>query len=66
MIQAPARSDVEILIERFNQWADERIADLAVMPTLPNNRPRSLHPRIDTLESVKINLKRLAEEIDKG
>ncbi len=48
MVQA--RSDVQILLERFNEWADERIIDFSFTMRDPT--------RIDTLELAKKNLKR--------
>lgn len=66
MIQAPskARSDVEILVERFNQWADERIFYLEDMPLEYLENWRIVQrARIETLQFSKTNIKRLAEEI---
>ena len=57
MVQAPAkaRSDVEILIEKFNEWADDRIIDYSLSSVYRHD--------ITALKSAKANLKRLAEEI---
>ena len=56
MVQAPpkARSDIEILVEKFNEWADDRITDYSISVWGGT--------RIHALRSAKINLKRLAEK----
>lgn len=71
MIQAPAkaRSDVEVLVERFNQLAEERILDLSLAvgnPTLSGAFGTTAKDRIDEVEWAKMNIKRLAEEITSG
>ena len=50
----------EKLVEEFNKWADERIADYEFSPLCPiRNRAR-----IDTLKSAKYNLTRIAGELN--
>lgn len=60
---AKARSDVEVLVERFNEWVEERKLDLRSTPSLSYLHQKSLEVRIDTLEFAKKNLERLAKEI---
>lgn len=57
------KTDAEILLERFNQWADERIFDLSIVPTLSAPHQSSITLRIAVLQSAKANLKRLAQEV---
>ena len=53
------------LVERFNQWADERILDYEDMPTEYIEKWRIVQrARIETLQFAKINLERLAKEED--
>jgi len=61
---AKARSDVEILVERFNEWADDRIIDYTVIPFEKYREIRKI--KIDTLKWAKTNLERLAQEIVDG
>ena len=53
----------EDLVERFNQWADERIFDYEDMPIeyLEKWRPVQ-RARVETLQFAKVNLERLAKE----
>lgn len=68
MIEAPpkARSEAEILVEKFNQWADDRILERSLSAYNPSFDRMSARARIDELEWAKTNLKRLAEEIVKN
>ena len=66
MVEAPAksRSDVEILIEKFNDWADERIFDLgdtASIPFFSNDTRSEARGGLKWLGSAKRNLERLAK-----
>jgi len=59
-----ARSDVEILVDQFTQWADERISDYEDMPAELVEKWRVVRQaRIETLRFAKANLERLAESI---
>ena len=68
MVQAPAkaRSDIEILVEKFNKWAEDRIVDLQATADnqfFSDGVRSQAQGGIGWLESAKKNLKRLAEEI---
>ena len=54
----------EILVERFNQWADERISDCQICPAFSPLYAEVLKTRITTLQSAKANLERLAKGLD--
>jgi len=71
MVEAPAkaRSDIEILVEKIDCLIDERIRDLwytAGTPSFSDAYRTVCHGRIDELESMKRNIKRLAEELIKA
>ena len=68
MIQAPpkARSDVEILVEKFNEWADGMMVNLrfiASQQPFSDNFEIQTQAKIVELQWAKKNLKRLAEEM---
>ena len=68
MMQAPAeaRNEVEILIERFNEWADDRILglrDTAENLFFSDSVRFEALGGISWIRSAKTNLKRLAEEM---
>ena len=68
MVQAPAkaRSDVEILVEKFNDWADERILELGETvenPFFSDDTRDKAQGGLNWLSSAKRNLKSLAEEL---
>jgi len=59
-----ARSDVEILVEQFTQWVNERISDLEYIPAEYAEKWRVVRQaRIETLRFAQVNLERLAESI---
>jgi len=59
-----ARSDVEILVDQFTQWVNERISDLEDIPAEYAEKWRVVRQaRIETLQFAKANLERLAESI---
>ena len=63
MVNAKARDKMEILVEKFNEWADERIVDYAFAACDLAFVGTAVRARINMLEWAKINIKRLAEEI---
>jgi len=64
---AKARSDIEILVEKFNQWAEERIFYYEDMPAEYVERHRAVQrARIETLQFAKANLEKLAKELIKA
>jgi len=59
-----ARSDVEILVDQFTQWVNERIFDYEDMPAEYAEKWLVVRQaRIETLRFAKVNLERLAESI---
>jgi len=59
-----ARSDVEILVDQFTQWVNERIFDYEDMPAEYVEKWRVVQQaRIETLQFAKANLERLAKNI---
>ena len=66
---AKARSDMEILVEKLNDWIEGRIHDLwytAGTPSFSVAHRMAARARIDELEWAKKDIKRLAEEITKA
>jgi len=61
-------TDSEKLLVKFNQWADELIADYEETPILFRESARTFNRgRIDALQSAKENLERKYQEIqDEG
>jgi len=53
----------EILVERFNAWADELIIGYKSVPLLSVMSDLRLATLIDTLENAKWNLARLLKEL---
>ena len=60
------KTDVEILVAKFEEWADERIADYKAAPALSDTSRNLNGARITTLQFAKGNLKRLAQEVISG
>ena len=57
------KADMEKLVEKFSQWADERILALKQFPHDSPFRPPDFSVRVIMLNWAKVNLKRLAKEI---
>ena len=56
------KTDVEKLVEKFNQWADDRIFDMQILLPADDHR-QVIIGRVDAINWAKTNLERLAREI---
>ena len=54
----------EKIITRFNQWANNRIADLEAIPGHDNEHRRRLYTRIADLHNAKNNLSRIVRGVE--
>ena len=61
--RAGEKTEQEKLVEKFNQWADERIEDAHSVTFLSAECQERLGGRIDAFCWAKVNLKRLAKEV---
>jgi len=52
----------EKLVEKFNQWADERIEGIRSIPPFSDEHQQGLNLRIDAYKWAKVNLARLVKE----
>jgi len=63
MVTTKELTDSEKLLVKFNQWADELIADFESFAFLTHGHKMFLKGKIDALLFAKGNLKRLYQEI---
>ena len=62
----PTKTDTEILVERFNEWADELLLDYSSTPDLSPNHGLMKRAKETTLQNAKATLKFIAEELKEG
>jgi len=62
----PVKTDADILVERFNEWADELLRDYSFTPDLSPNHGIMKRAKETTLQNAKATIKFLAEEIKEG
>ena len=60
------KSDIEILRQKFNEWADDRIKECYACPPLSGSHDVQLRTKIQTLKFAKINLERIIKELFDG
>ncbi len=55
-------SELELFLEKFNEWLDERINTLESIPFYSQTMSEYFKIEVDTLINVKQNIERIAKE----
>lgn len=66
MTTLPIESDADIILKKFNRWADNLLSIYYDMPRQSSNHRDKLEERIKMLECAKTNLERIVKEILNG
>lgn len=65
-IEAPKKTDVDKLVDRFCEWAEDVIVGRATVPPLSEQHRLTTNEKIDTLLTAKRKIKELAKEVQGG